>query len=120
MNDNDLRQILVNSLYTLAKITGGYSTVTNKKGMRIKTVDSFGKEIVNLKGVLKNIKELAMLAAKSHSYVLIYGETGTGKELFARASSIHKRGYSLDNRSFHKKDEHNVWQACERHRQFSH
>ena len=29
---------------------------------------------------MKELKEIAKLAAKSHSSVLIYGETGTGKE----------------------------------------
>ena len=44
-------------------------------------------DIIGESPPMKELKEIAKLAAKSHSSVLIYGETGTGKELFAH--SIH-------------------------------
>jgi hypothetical protein len=52
MNREDLRKILTDSLNVLARITGGYATVTDKDGVRLKTVDSSGHEIEFLKGVV--------------------------------------------------------------------
>lgn len=47
-------------------------------------------DIIGDSSVMQRAKELSLIAAKSTSNVLIYGETGTGKELFAHA--IHNAG----------------------------
>jgi len=43
------------------------------------------EDIIGVSPVLQDAKNLAMLAAQSSSSVLLMGETGTGKELFAQA-----------------------------------
>ena len=53
-------QTLLNALPVIARITGGYATVTDRCGSRIKTVDSDGEEVEGLKG---QVFELARLAA---------------------------------------------------------
>ncbi|QDR82497.1 sigma-54 interaction domain-containing protein [Sporomusa termitida] len=45
-----LLECLLQALLPIARITGGYATLTDKKGMRIKTVDSQGQEVETLKG----------------------------------------------------------------------
>ncbi|SHI32139.1 regulatory protein, Fis family [Dethiosulfatibacter aminovorans DSM 17477] len=49
-NDKTL-EILLESMSIISKVTMGFVTVTDKDGYRIKTVDSEGKEIVELRGV---------------------------------------------------------------------
>lgn len=53
------------------------------------------KDILGTSAAIKNAKSLAMLASKSSSSVLLMGETGTGKEMFAQA--IHNQS---ERRSF--------------------
>lgn len=48
------------------------------------------EDILGISGSIKQAKKIAQTAAKTNSTVLIYGETGTGKELFAQA--IHNAG----------------------------
>ncbi|MGF7059842.1 sigma-54 interaction domain-containing protein [Brassicibacter mesophilus] len=43
--------ILLDALPTVARVTSGYAALTDKNGERIKTVDSSGREIEELKGV---------------------------------------------------------------------
>lgn len=50
-------------------------------------------EIIGASRVMQNVIDKAMKAAQSPSPVLLYGETGTGKELFAQ--SIHNAGPSI-------------------------
>lgn len=51
MAGENLLKLLIDSLEIIAKITGGYATVTDKEGYRIKTIDSSGNERVELVGV---------------------------------------------------------------------
>ncbi|MDR2503137.1 MAG: sigma 54-interacting transcriptional regulator [Deltaproteobacteria bacterium] len=55
---------------------------------QIQEFDSFG-EIVGKSDAIRRVLEQVEIVAPSDSSVLIFGETGTGKELFARA--IHNR-----------------------------
>ncbi len=48
MKCENLQKTLIDSLEVLARITGGYATVTDKDGVRLKTVDSSGCEIESL------------------------------------------------------------------------
>jgi len=59
--DRNLHDILMDCLEILARVTGGYATLTDKDGVRLKTVDSHGNEIESLKGVVFG---LARKAAK--------------------------------------------------------
>lgn len=45
-----LLECLLQALLPIARITGGYATITDKEGVRIKTVDSEGREVQTLKG----------------------------------------------------------------------
>ena len=47
------------------------------------------EDIIGLSPVIQEAKRLAMIAATSRSSVLLLGETGTGKELFAQAIHNH-------------------------------
>lgn len=57
-------QTLCESLALIAKVTGGYATVVDKDGYRIKTVNSKGKEIVELRGVFYSEAHNAWLEGK--------------------------------------------------------
>jgi len=63
----NLQKTLVESLEVLARITGGYATVTDKDGVRLKTVDSSGHEIDFLKGVVFNLAKEAAKTGKAIS-----------------------------------------------------
>lgn len=65
--DNNL-DILLNSLSIIAKVSTGYATLTDKNGERIKTIDSKGNEIVELRGVCYDLAKKSALAQKG-----IYG-----------------------------------------------
>ncbi|MEN6320664.1 MAG: sigma 54-interacting transcriptional regulator, partial [Syntrophaceae bacterium] len=52
-------------------------------------------DIVGVSASIRKAKELAMVAASSKSTVLLMGETGTGKELFAQA--IHNQSIRKDD-----------------------
>ncbi|MCX7779676.1 MAG: sigma 54-interacting transcriptional regulator [Negativicutes bacterium] len=58
----DLLPVLLDALPIIARVTGGYATVTDRTGMRLKTVDSEGREVVDFKG---RIFELAKHAAQT-------------------------------------------------------
>jgi len=53
------------------------------------------EDIIGISASIKKAKELAMVVASSKSTVLLIGETGTGKELFAQA--IHNQSTRKDN-----------------------
>jgi transcriptional regulator with GAF, ATPase, and Fis domain len=53
-----------------------------------------GDEIVGQSSALKRVWHLIQTVARTDSTVLIFGETGTGKELFA--STIHKMSSRRD------------------------
>ncbi|MBN1547569.1 MAG: sigma 54-interacting transcriptional regulator [Syntrophaceae bacterium] len=53
------------------------------------------KDIIGISASIKKAKKLAMVAASTKSTVLLMGETGTGKELFAQA--IHNQSTRKDN-----------------------
>lgn len=67
MKCENLREILIDSLEVLARITGGYATVTDKDGVRLKTVDSLGHEIESLKGVVFGLAKKAAQTGKAIS-----------------------------------------------------
>ena len=53
--------------------------------------DSDPDELVGLSEPIRHVQKMIGLAADSEATVLIFGETGTGKELVARA--LHRHGY---------------------------
>ena len=53
------------------------------------------EDIIGISASIKKAKELAKVAASSKSTVMLMGETGTGKELFAQA--IHNQSTRRDN-----------------------
>lgn len=59
---SNLKECLLQALIPIARITGGYATLTDQAGVRIKTVDSQGQEVETLKG---KVFELARKAANS-------------------------------------------------------
>jgi len=54
----------------------------------IKSIDTF-KEIIGTSPAIRRVFEQVEMVAKSNSSVLLLGETGTGKELFAKAIHQH-------------------------------
>lgn len=58
----DLLATLIEALPFIARITGGYATVTDKEGVRIRTYDSEGQEIVEWRGT---VFELAQEAGRN-------------------------------------------------------
>ncbi|SDE04746.1 sigma-54 interaction domain-containing protein [Sporomusa acidovorans] len=56
---SDLLECILQSLMPIARITGGYATVTHKNGVRIKTVNSQGKEVAALKGKVFKLAQTA-------------------------------------------------------------
>lgn len=61
----------------------------------IKSIDTF-KEIIGTSPAIMQVFEQVEMVAKSNSSVLLLGETGTGKELFAKA--IHEYSLRKDKR----------------------
>ncbi|WP_066506311.1 sigma-54 interaction domain-containing protein [Abyssisolibacter fermentans] len=65
----------------------------NDDNKSVDTCDGFKctfMDIIGQNKTIKELKSLALKAAKTDSPILIYGETGTGKELFVQA--IHNTG----------------------------
>ncbi|WIV11980.1 sigma 54-interacting transcriptional regulator [Proteiniborus sp. MB09-C3] len=58
---------LLGSLPIIARVTAGYAALTNRDGKRIKTVDSIGNEVIELKGVYYDLaKEAAQKEETVH------------------------------------------------------
>lgn len=70
-------KILIDSLPIIAKVTSGYSALTNINGERLKTVDSSGQEIEELRGVYY---DLAKQAADEQRSVYGMSQIETGAE----------------------------------------
>jgi len=68
-------------------------------------------QIVDDSPALRQVLELVQTVAPSDSTVLLLGETGTGKELIARAIHDHSR---RENRTFVKSDMSLFTAACTR------
>jgi transcriptional regulator with PAS, ATPase and Fis domain len=67
MEHQNILTVLIDSLEVIARITGGYATVTDEDGVRIKTVDSMGNEIDSLKGVVFHLAKEAARNGKAIS-----------------------------------------------------
>ncbi|MFG6359406.1 sigma 54-interacting transcriptional regulator [Taurinivorans muris] len=83
------------------EIVGAILTITEKKEMMQLAMEMTGSKahftfdaIVGTSPKLLEALEIAKIAAKNTASLLIYGETGTGKELFAQA--IHNAGDRSD------------------------
>lgn len=83
------------------EIVGAILTITEKKEMMQLAMEMTGAKahftfdaIVGTSPKLLEALEIAKIAAKNTASLLIYGETGTGKELFAQA--IHNAGDRSD------------------------
>lgn len=63
-NEEILLNILIESLSIISKVTYGYVTVTDSEGIRIKTVDFQGEELINFKGVKYELAQEAYLKQK--------------------------------------------------------
>lgn len=59
MKLDELKAMLLESLPILAKITCGYAALTDNMGKRIKTLDSLGNELVDLRGVVYDLAKQA-------------------------------------------------------------
>lgn len=59
-----------------------------KKSFRTANKDSYFEHIISVSNVMEKLKNDALVAAKGFSNVLITGESGTGKDLFAQG--IHR------------------------------
>lgn len=66
--DNDvLLSVILDALPLIAKVTGGFATVTDSNGYRIKTVNSCGEDMQNLRDT---VYELAKRSAKEQKAVV--------------------------------------------------
>lgn len=77
MNNEGILKVLLDSLEVLAKVTGGYATVTDENGVRFKTVNSSGHEIKSLEGV---VFSLAKEAAQTGEVVCGSSQLDEGAE----------------------------------------
>ncbi|WVD65230.1 sigma 54-interacting transcriptional regulator [Orbus sturtevantii] len=87
--------VAINNIQVYKDINALNNSLTNQNlylTEEIKSIDMF-KEIIGSSPAIRRVFEQVEMVAKSNSSVLLLGETGTGKELFARA--IHQ--YSLRN-----------------------
>lgn len=83
------------------EIVGSILTITEKKEMMQLAIEMTGAKahftfdsIIGRSSKLLEAIEIAKIAAKNTASLLLYGETGTGKELFAQA--IHNAGERSD------------------------
>lgn len=96
--NNSLFQVLSIPISFENQFSGAVIKINRKLGKgncNAFTKHIFLNDIIGKSKEVQKVKEKAMIASKSKSTVLITGETGTGKELFARA--IHCEG---DRRNF--------------------
>ncbi|MGI6678000.1 MAG: sigma-54 interaction domain-containing protein [Dehalobacterium sp.] len=59
INEKELMDTLLESLALLAGVTGGYATLTDIYGQRIKTVNSKGEELPDMKGKMYDLAQKA-------------------------------------------------------------
>jgi two-component system response regulator GlrR len=76
-------KVLLEHVARALKVTGEASAAASEEAG-----DSWREEIVTRSPLMENLLTQARLVAESDTSVLIHGQSGTGKELFARA--IHK------------------------------
>ncbi|WP_045574295.1 sigma 54-interacting transcriptional regulator, partial [Desulfosporosinus sp. I2] len=76
----------------LSNMTIGIQIETSPKRLQISSVPKGFEQIIGSSEVVRNTVHQASIAAKYDFPILITGETGTGKELFAKA--IHQSGPS--------------------------
>lgn len=67
MEFDGLKAMLLEALPILAKITCGYAALTDNMGKRIKTVDSLGNELIDLRGVVYDLAKEAANKKKTVS-----------------------------------------------------
>lgn len=91
-NSHSIQIIESGAPITLNNIPKGYIWVINKTlnidrtQFRDYTLSNLTfNNIIGQSGIINNIKRQAAVFAESDSNIMIYGENGTGKELFARA-----------------------------------
>lgn len=53
--DENLLNILTEALYAFASVTGGFATLTDRRGVRIKTVNSLGEELHNMRNTVYDL-----------------------------------------------------------------
>ncbi|AWM80859.1 hydrogenase [Gammaproteobacteria bacterium ESL0073] len=90
--------IAAKNIYSYQKVTNLNHSLTNENlylSETIQQIDTFGEIIGSSPAVQKALEQVEMVA-HSGSSVLLLGETGTGKELFAKA--IHNRSPRHDKR----------------------
>lgn len=58
-NMPDLKKTLLQALPVIARITGGYATLTDRDGVRLLTIDSEGREVAELAGEVYDLAKLA-------------------------------------------------------------
>ena len=82
-------KVLLEHVARALKVTGEVpAAVSDESG------DSWREEIVTRSPLMENLLTQARLVAESETSVLIHGQSGTGKELFARA--IHRASQRVD------------------------
>lgn len=90
--------IAAKNIYSYQKVTNLNHSLTNENlylSETIQQIDTFG-EIIGSSPAVQRVLEQVEMVAHSGSSVLLLGETGTGKELFAKA--IHNRSPRHDKR----------------------
>lgn len=59
MDENSLLKILIEALDAIAGVTGGFATLTDRDGRRIKTVNSLGEELEEMKDTVYDLAQKA-------------------------------------------------------------
>lgn len=86
-NINHMRDFIINTL-------GVYNRSQKSLRGKVNNTQYFFEDIVGESAAIKRMVERAKIFAKSDSPLMIYGETGTGKELVAQ--SIHNGSFFLN------------------------
>jgi formate hydrogenlyase transcriptional activator len=87
---NDVETCLARQVACKAGISTRINAASgSRQGMRGRGVNDGFEEIIGAKGALRNVVALVRMVAPTDSTALIEGETGTGKELIARAIHEH-------------------------------
>ena len=90
--------IAAKNIHSYQQVTDLNHNLTNENlylSETIQQIDTFGEIIGSSPAIQKALEQVEMVA-NSNSSVLLLGETGTGKELFAKA--IHNRSHRHDKR----------------------
>jgi hypothetical protein len=80
MNEVDYLKLLTEAVYIVARVTGGFASLTDREGMRILTVNSLGEKLEHYIGT---VYDVALKAGQENRPVEGYSQISKGARAWA-------------------------------------